>query len=565
MANSVLQYIGRQCDVRWSVTWLAFFLISVLGVVDIPMSTLLSYGRAVNWIIVLSICCFKASIIVILLDLSRKYRLLYIGSVIIVSIYCLLCVCNFIAWYFYDMGITIKLLTVISQTNGEEVAEFIPSFMANVGAALSRPLTWITAVLVVFLFWVVTKLPVRIFKISALSVSVIGLVELVIICCTLSAGRTNFLVFGRTAKSILQTCRERKQMEEFMTLRKELPYSETVNSNRLADVFLVVGESASRGHWSLYGYPLSTTPNLDKINDGLVVFQDAIGSSTTTAFNMNRILTFLSDREDASEWADSPMLFDVMNNAGYNTAWLSNQEKSGMWSNATVAMVSRANTVKYVGSYSSDDATLIKLDKSLLPELDKYIHGNDRPKFVGLHLMGSHAEYRRRYPESFNHFNADSVLSKPRSFKLSEDHAQVVAEYDNSIRYTDSFLSEIISRVNSNERPAVMIYFSDHGENVYDDDNDFVGRDDKHVEVPFVIYANKRFRDAYPDLYANMVRGGSKPVSTADIEHMICTLTGTKYHYYNESLDVSSPRYVSKPRYVDDSRWRYEHVGSDRK
>ena len=42
------------------------------------------------------------------------------------------------------------------------------------------------------------------------------------------------------------------------------------------------------------------------------------------------------------------------------------------------------------------------------------------------------------------------------------------------------------------ERPAVVIYFSDHGENVYDG-GDFIGRDELHVEVPFLVYPNKQY------------------------------------------------------------------------
>ena len=45
--------------------------------------------------------------------------------------------------------------------------------------------------------------------------------------------------------------------------------------------------------------------------------------------------------------------------------------------------------------------------------------------------------------------------------------------------------------------PTIFLYFPDHGEMVYDTEN-FKGRNEQCVEVPFVIYANYQFRAKYP-------------------------------------------------------------------
>lgn len=544
-------------DTRLATTWLCLVYISIGGMCDLPGSNVLPFPIWVNWTLVALIGCFKASLAVISLRLSRRYRVLYPVTVTAVAIYGILCLINAVTYSLYEMGITIKMLTVLSQTNINEVKEFIPTMASNIGELFCRPETYAILAFIVLSLFEVTKVRKTALRRTAIVLSSVGFATLVTVLCLISNGRTNFSVAGRTVKSIWSSYKERKQIEMFMSDRPLLPYPETVKSQQLADVFMVIGESASRSHLSLYDYPLNTCPVLGRINDGLIVFDNAISSSTSTAFNMNRILTFLSDSDEATRWNESAMLFGVLNQAGYHTAWVSNQEMSGMWSNPTPAMVADADVVKYVGSISSDDATMAKYDDAVLPVIEKLALREDSPKFIGVHLMGSHIEYWKRYPKAYDIFNADSILGLNRNFELSHSHAATVAEYDNSIYYTDYILGRIIDIVNSSRRPTIMIYFSDHGENVYDDNDNFCGRDSRYVEVPFVMYANAPFREDCPELYHRLAEAASKPLSTADIANVVCTLTGTEYRLYDSTRDVSSPSYVSGPRYVDDKLWQY--------
>ena len=296
---------------------------------------------------------------------------------------------------------------------------------------------------------------------------------------------------------------------------------------------------------------------MKNLGDSLIIFTDAIASSTTTAFNINRILTFLSDSDDATRWSESPSLFDIFSHTDYKTAWISNQEKSGTWSNNTIALIRNADTTIFAGGTSSDDATLQKHDDILLPYVERFMKQSEIPKLIGIHLMGSHTLYRRRYPAAFRHFSADSVMAVSNR-RISRDMAGTIAEYDNSIAFTDSLLSRIIGMSAVSERPAVVIYFSDHGENVYDG-GDFIGRDELHVEVPFLVYPNKAFRQKYPVMSEILSSVSDKPFSTANVIHMILTLSGTSYRLYADSLDIISPRYRIRPRYVDDHIWKYEN------
>ena len=164
--------------------------------------------------------------------------------------------------------------------------------------------------------------------------------------------------------------------------------------------------------------------------------------------------------------------------------------------------------------------------------------------------MGSHFQYYNRFPESQDVFSADDVLRVRRSEWLDRTKAQVVADYDNSILYTDSILGVLMSDLRSSSRPALLVYVSDHGENVYDD-RDYRGRDPKFVDVPFLVYANDAFRRKNPDLWKAMEDARKTPFSTSELPQMMLRLTGTGYKLYDPSRDPLSEAFRPRKRWVD--------------
>lgn len=537
--------------------WLLLFLLSILGCIDSFYSDIIDVPRTARYLLCGFTCVFKSTLLTLALFYSRRCKPLLTGVVAIIGIYCILCLLNGISYLLYGMGITIKLFTILSQTHHSEVVEFIPTLFHNLYACFLTPQCAVIITIIALLFVACKYIPSKVFAVVTTITSLIGFGAFIMIISCAEAGRMNFSVFARTVKSCIQAYQENRQVKALMDSDREIPYVETIDSKALCDIVLVIGESASRNHHSIYGYPLATSPHMKNLGDSLIIFTDAIASSTTTAFNINRILTFLYDSDDATRWSESPSLFDIFSHTDYKTAWISNQEKSGTWSNNTIALIRNADTTIFAGGTSSDDATLQKHDDILLPYVERFMKQSEIPKLIGIHLMGSHTLYRRRYPAAFRNFSADSVMAVSNR-RISRDMAGTIAEYDNSIAFTDSILSRIIGMSAVSERPAVVIYFSDHGENVYDG-GDFIGRDELHVEVPFLVYPNKAFRLKYPEMTERLSSVSDKPFSTANVIHMILTLSGTSYRLYADSLDIISPRYRIRPRYVDDHVWKYEN------
>lgn len=544
---------------KYIIYWCVIYIFAFLGIADFGYSDLINLPSPIIWLGIFMISALKSTIWVGLLWWTRRKRWMQTCVWMIVSLFCLLGLLNGVCYKLYGFGISNHLITVFAQTNVQEVKEFMPGLIDNLITIFKNPIFGI----------VITGGSVSIYLLSEYSrgyisgcviyiFSIIGLGSLIYGFSTMSAGRTSILMLTRITKSIVYTVKERHQLKDMLSHVREFPEKDALESQRLADVCLIIGESASRDHLSIYGYPLNTSPKMQAKRDSLFIFTDATASSNSTIHNIQRLLSFMTDDESEKEWYEFPFLIDMYKNLGYKAWWLSNQERTGIWSNCSAPMVMNADVVVYKHE-SSEDNLFTTYDGGLLPDVEKALKDDAEYKFVGMHLTGSHTLYRTRYPDTFNYFNADSVLKHFRKPWLNKDKAQTVAEYDNSIRYTDFVVDSVINMVSQTKRPTLMLYVSDHGENVYDD-RDFLGRDEKRVNVPFIIYLNSRFRQLYPHVTATIAASTHKAISTGDIIYMLMTVTGTSYPYYNASRDVLSNQFKTRRRYVNGKPWIYDHV-----
>lgn len=113
-----------------------------------------------------------------------------------------------------------------------------------------------------------------------------------------------------------------------------------------------------------------------------------------------------------------------------------------------------------------DEGRSVSYDSVLLPELEKILGSSVERKAIFIHLMGSHLTYALRYPPEFGVFSStDDIPTKPWR---TESEKQYVNTYDNSIRYTDHIVSSVINAVKRKGGDAFVVYFSDHGQEVYD-------------------------------------------------------------------------------------------------
>lgn len=543
--------------VRHRLLWVLLWAVSMLSIADIPAGIAFHMSPIIQVIYIICVGAFKGCVLLAIFVLCFSHKWLKIIACVALVMYTAIALVNSAAYHFFGFGITRRMISIIMQTNPAEATEFA-RYAASLAA--STILSWkfpASVAATVVIVTLIRRIPNKIFTCSSLALSAAGLLMAIIFAASFTSGRTAHVLSLRIVKYGCETYKDLREFERLKSTLSPLPDQDSVSStHRAATVTVVIGESASRRHWQAYGYTLPTTPNVSAMADSLFILADVIGSSTSTSLNLENILTLKNDSIPEGTALHYPRVIDIFNKAGYTTYWLSNQERTGLVSNMSGVLVSNADVIRYIGAESSEDALIAKYDEELLPHLREAMTDTSTHKLIFLHLLGSHIVYTSRYPHSAAYFTGDDIKMQPGRASLSDDEASTVAEYDNSLRYTDSLLGEILRATAKLTEPALLIYISDHGVNVYDSDG-IHGRGERYVEVPAIIYANAAYRSANPDIISALGQSLKLPVTTADLPQPLMTLTGTHYSGYDSSRDFLSPDYVRRHRYVDTRPWKF--------
>ena len=318
----------------------------------------------------------------------------------------------------------------------------------------------------------------------------------------------------------------------------------TTNDSTL--VVMIIGESCNRNHMSVYGYERETTPRL-KSRDDIMVFDNVISANSST---LNSVMNFLTERniENPLPIDSCIHIFDVFHSSPYKSFWISNQSPIGLWDNGVTNLAQNADVVRFVNvmaSSSMESTTMKSFDEHLIEPLNIAIDDEAKNKVVFLQLIGSHTSYNKRYPSDYE------------VFKGASDNKQAVIDaYDNTILYNDFVIDSIFSLLKdySQQHPDVRVsalYFSDHGENVFDE-GEYAGHDysDKiphaNVEIPFIFWFSQQ-----PDYYPE----SSTPYMIDDLFHTIIDLGGINTECFEPRRSFINSNYdASRERLLEDKK-----------
>ncbi|MCV3432670.1 phosphoethanolamine transferase [Campylobacter lari] len=274
---------------------------------------------------------------------------------------------------------------------------------------------------------------------------------------------------------------------------------------------------------SVYNYPLATTPNFDKLKktSNLFIFDDVIAPHAYTTAAISKIFTFLNYENQSSLWYKQKNIIDIMNTVGYTTYWISNQMWNSNFENAPDILAKRAKKTLYLGN-------LQKKDYIIIEELKKIQKTTN--EFYVIHLMGTHVDYSQRYPDDFNFFSKENLISNNlhmlNSKKLNSRKLTIKSNYLNSILYNDYVVSNIFEHFK--DENALIFYLSDHGDEVYDFRN-FYGHSETNiskymVEIPFMIYTSDTFISSYPEIISKIRIARQNPFMSDDFIHSFLDL-----------------------------------------
>lgn len=224
-------------------------------------------------------------------------------------------------------------------------------------------------------------------------------------------------------------------------------------------IIFVVGEAVRADHLSLNGYRRKTNPLLEE--EDVISFSQMSSCGTSTAVSVPCMFSS-SSRKDYTDVKGRAVenVLDVVQHAGVSVLWRENNSDSN----------EIASRVQYENYRSAQVNPLCEdgecRDEGMLIGLKEYIEG--RPTgdvLIVLHQMGSHGPaYYKRYPAQFKKFTPTCDTNQ-----LEECSVESIANtYDNTIVYTDYFLSKVIALLKgySDRFEATMIYIGDHGESL---------------------------------------------------------------------------------------------------
>ncbi|MEF2902825.1 MAG: phosphoethanolamine transferase [Dialister invisus] len=295
---------------------------------------------------------------------------------------------------------------------------------------------------------------------------------------TIDSAREELVTFKKYGEAKL---RRQKQLQSLTDLK--------IREDSGGIYVLVIGESETRDHMHIYGYERENTPFLDSLKSlsDAVIFSHAYSNHTHTV----PCLTFaLSERNQYNDinLVDAYSVVEVAKAAGYDTYWLSNQERFSPWDTPVAEIASVADRQVWLNGNVGKQINTFYYDGKLLdfiPDMSNMTNG-----FIIIHLMGNHLSYDDRYPEAFNKFSRGD---------------KTIDTYDNSILYNDFVLRSIYEKVKNVPHFQGMIYLSDHG----DDADKHLGHESskftyRMAHIPLIMLFSESFMQNRRELYETL-------------------------------------------------------------
>lgn len=310
---------------------------------------------------------------------------------------------------------------------------------------------------------------------------------------------------------------------------------------------VIIGESHSLFHSSVYGYKYLTEPHMTQLRDSaeMIAFSDCISGADGTRWAMQCIFSYARGYVDISNYNIIPQIFKE---AGYFTAFYDNQ-------NGGTLPVATYNDPKLT-------AQCLDIIYGNVTEYDgdfcKNIHFEHPRSLTFIKINGQHFLYHERIPKQY------SCAFSPEMYNgFDSEKQKVLADYDNCLTYTDSIINSLIDSLRDDD--ACVIYFSDHGEELFElGDFSGHGSDRKssqpkyQLRVPFYIWGSDAFRQK--PVWEAISRARDLPITTDDFSHFLTHLAGISFpgldlkrSFISESYDTVTPRSVHiNYYYIDD-------------
>ena len=451
-------------------------------------------------------------------------------------------------YYLFGVKITSSAIFVVLETNLTESSEFLSTYIN----ALNVILLIVLVLPVLFLIWSIyanKKYSLFLQNIWALKIKSIPIkIILVLIFLTSVFGinwkfkNENFLFTSINSYKEYQFTK--KLLKNNLAKEKSEHLNNVENTTDPQTYVVIIGESTSKWHLQLYGYQRKTNPLLSEIKSELFVFNDVITPNVHTITALEKILT-LSDIENPNKKLNASVV-QLANQAGFETYWISNQKPVGLYESIPTLIGSAAKNKNFI---ATDNYNYNIYDEDLLPYFDKALNETKSKKIIFIHLIGTHNNYYNRYPENFNIYK-NEFSDIPFKHKKS---IEIVNTYDNAILYNDFIVRSIIDKVKNENLNSYVMYFSDHGDEVYDT-MDFMGHNEYHgtkpmYDIPFILWLSKKYKIKNPE-FNKLHTMLDKKYSLENFIYSFSEISNIKFDSLNLSKSLFNKDFIYRPRII---------------
>ena len=326
---------------------------------------------------------------------------------------------------------------------------------------------------------------------------------------------------------LVNTCRVISFSQDEQAEEIKLPDGKIADQEKTV-VVLVIGESARKANFQLYGYERDTNPLLSK-QAGLKVYQ-ATSCATYTTAGTKAIL----------EPKNSDELYELLPNYAFRTgvdvSW-----RTSNWGEPPIHIDEYIPNEELGEQYPGEN---IYHDGILLKGLRERIESSKKNKvLIVLHTSTSHGpKYADKYPKEFEVFRPVARNVE----EGQEDVGKLINAYDNTILYTDFLLDSIINILRAmTDRNSAMIFISDHGESLGENKVFMHGLPMKlapkvQYEIPFLVWTSENFREYKSTSSEKDAPNGELPAVLEQhyIFHSVLNLLSIQSPAYNKDFDI---------------------------
>jgi arylsulfatase A-like enzyme len=252
------------------------------------------------------------------------------------------------------------------------------------------------------------------------------------------------------------------------------------------NVLVILVDALRADHLGVGGYPLPTSPTIDRLAEEGVAFTSAFAHSSWTKPSIATLFTSLYpgqhgiDRVGVQEGDD--YMTDILHE-GYDT--LAERFKAAGYS--TIGVLNQVHLQDRFGFAQGFDhfeavrgMGALKLNKKLLKQLEGV---GSSPFFAYLHYLDIHWPYTKRLADKQDAFGSMDMVSEPpqRGNRVADwvealdsetDLDALVARYDQEVAFADAAIGELILSLQAMDlyEDTIVMVTSDHGEGFLEHD-----------------------------------------------------------------------------------------------